>query len=185
VSVIFLLSCGGEKGERSQKKKIRENLFFAYRAKPLFSPLSPSLFDRARRCTDARIRSTPNRGNKEQTRVDNSRFEFIFARIGDRSRLQLASRNIHPRAHQIGEEKRYGIKERTFEILRRDARARILESIERTTRTTRTKKKQQRSVTSTHLDLGGLEAGDGRDLLSSSKHYCISCSFCGCIRVCE
>jgi hypothetical protein len=27
----------------------------------------------------------------------------------------------------------------------------------------------------TYLNLGGLEAGDGRDLLSSSKHYVFLC----------
>ena len=31
----------------------------------------------------------------------------------------------------------------------------------------------------TYLDLGGLEAGDGRDLLSSSKHDC-ECVCCVC-----
>ena len=33
------------------------------------------------------------------------------------------------------------------------------------------KRKKERAVENTHLNLGGLEAGDGRDLLSSSKHY--------------
>jgi len=80
----------------------------------------------------------------------------------------------HPRVHRAEfsknwREKRYGIK--NFRILFADirARARILESIEKN----KTRQKQQRSVTITYLDLGGLEAGDGRDLLSSSKHYCL------------
>ena len=33
------------------------------------------------------------------------------------------------------------------------------------------KRKKERAAENTHLNLGGLEAGDGRDLLSSSKHY--------------
>jgi len=93
----------------------------------------------------------------------------FFARIGDRSRLQLAS-SEHI-ARQELEKKRYGIKKQLSNFLLRGY-ARILESIERT-KNNETQKKQQRSVTdNTHLDLGGLEAGDGRDLLSSGKHYC-------------
>jgi hypothetical protein len=40
-----------------------------------------------------------------------------------------------------------------------------------TMRSVSLKRKKERAAENTHLNLGGLEAGDGRDLLSSSKHY--------------
>ena len=159
--------------ERSQKKKNQRKSFFLRIAqKPLFSPLlslSVSFFDRRG--------DVPMRGSDrhQSAKIKNKRALLrVLSSFLRGSVIGHVFNSRHPRVHRAEfsknwREKRYGIK--NFRILFADirARARILESIEKN----KTRQKQQRSVTITYLDLGGLEAGDGRDLLSSSKHYCL------------
>ena len=82
------------------------------------------------------------------------------ARIGD----QISLAHHHKRRFVFGELD-------TEENSHRHQKRALCEKNTPTMRSVSLKRKKERAVENTHLNLGGLEAGDGRDLLSSSKHY--------------
>ena len=81
------------------------------------------------------------------------------ARIGD----QISLAHHHKRRFVFGELD-------TEENSHRHQKRALYEKNTPTMRSVVLKRKKERAVENTHLNLGGLEAGDGRDLLSSSKH---------------
>jgi len=114
-SVSVTLFCGVGRSHQKEKKS-DEKIFFAYHRKTAFFSSSLSLLFLI---VDAEMYRFRGSDRHQSAEITNNRalirvLSSFFARIGDRSRLQLAS-SEHI-ARQELEKKRYGIKETTFEF---------------------------------------------------------------------